>query len=63
MKELKKIIKFKKELRNDLISLYYAGVFSDSFTDLMVQLTNHEEHEEIKMSPAEKKYRGKLWTT
>ena len=48
MKQLKKILKFKRELRNDLISLYYAGKFSDQFTDLMIQLTQHEEHEDIK---------------
>ena len=48
MKNLKKILKFKRELRDDLISLYYAGKFSDQFTDLMIQLTQHEEHEEIK---------------
>jgi hypothetical protein len=48
LKQLKKILKFKRELKNDLISLYYAGKFSDQFTDLMIQLTQHEEHEEIK---------------
>ncbi len=48
MKNLKKILKFKRELKRDLISLYYAGKFSDHFTDLMIQLTQHEEHEEIK---------------
>ncbi|MBF36366.1 MAG: hypothetical protein CL838_04175 [Crocinitomicaceae bacterium] len=48
MKQLKKILKFKRELKNDLISLYYAGKFSDQFTDLMIQLTQHEEHEDIK---------------
>ena len=48
MNSLKKILKFKRELKDDLISLYYAGKFSDQFTDLMIQLTQHEEHEEIK---------------
>ena len=48
MNNLKKILKFKRELKDDLISLYYAGKFSDQFTDLMIQLTQHEEHEEIK---------------
>ena len=48
MNSLKKILKFKRELKDDLISLYYAGKFSDHFTDLMIQLTQHEEHEEIK---------------
>lgn len=48
MKNLDKIIKFKKELRDDLVSLYYAGVFNDSFTDLMIQLTQHEEHDAVR---------------
>ena len=48
MKNLDKILKFKKELRDDLVSLYYAGVFNDSFTDLMIQLTQHEEHDAVR---------------
>ena len=48
MNSLSQIIKLKKELKNDLISLFYAGIFSDSFTDLLTQLTQHEEHEGIK---------------
>ena len=48
MKHLKKIHEYKKELRNDLVSLFYAGLFSDSFTELLVQLTDHEEHSGVK---------------
>ena len=48
MKNLEKIFSLKKELESDLISLFYAGIFNDSFTDLLTQLTQHEDHKSIK---------------
>ena len=51
MKHLHKIYEYKKELRNDLVSLFYAGLFSDSFTELLVQLTDHDEHAGVKKKP------------
>jgi hypothetical protein len=46
--ELSKIAKLKQHFSNDLIILYYRGVFSDSFSDVLVTLAEHESHKSVK---------------
>lgn len=46
--ELSKIAKLKQHFSNDLIILYYRGVFSDSFSDVLVTLAEHESHKSVR---------------
>jgi len=47
-KQLNKIEKLKEHFSKDLISLYYRGIFSDSFSDVLVSLAEHETHKSVR---------------
>ena len=46
--QLDKIEKLKAHFSGDLISLYYRGIFSDSFSDVLISLAEHESHKSVR---------------
>ena len=46
-RHLDNVLLLKNHLYNDMISLFYNGVFSDSFSDILISLAEHDSHKSV----------------
>ena len=47
-KHLDRVIFIKKHFSNDALSLFYNGVFSDTFSEILISLAEHDSHKSVR---------------